>query len=91
MRLATAYVNLCESGFVHLLNWNQTFECSKDRLEGESISRELAEGSTRMEACFVNWQQKVSDARKEFEQLNFFTTQQLLLLRKESSRNLPQE
>jgi len=83
MRLATAYINLSESGFVHRLHWNKQFHCSKDQLEGESIANELAAESTSMEKCYLNWKKKVSDARKEYRELNFFTTQQLMLLRKE--------
>ena len=83
MRLATAYINLSESGFVHRLHWNRQFDCSKDQFEGESIANELAAESTSMENCYSNWKKKVSDARKEYRELNFFTTQQLMLLRKE--------
>ncbi|KAL9988403.1 hypothetical protein ACROYT_G002841 [Oculina patagonica] len=83
MRLATAYINLSESGFVHRLQWNKEFDCSKDQREGESIAEELAAESTSMENCHLNWKKKVSDARKEYRELNFFTTQQLMLLRKE--------
>ena len=83
MRLATAYIDLSESGFVHRLQWNKKFHCSKDKLEGESIANELAAESTSMENCYSDWKKKVSDARKEYRELNFFTTQQLILLRKE--------
>jgi len=83
MRLATAYINLSESGFVYRLHWNKQFHCSKDQFEGESIADELAAESTSMENCYSNWKKKVSDARKEYRELNFFTTQQLMLLRKE--------
>ena len=83
MRLATAYINLSESGFVHRLHWNKQFHCSKDHLEGKSIAEELAAESMSMENCYSNWKKKVSDVRKEYRELNFFTTQQLMLLRKE--------
>ena len=83
MRLATAYMNLSESGFVHRLHWKQEFHCSKDQREGESISEELAIASTAMENCYWNWKKKVSDTRKEYQELNFFTTQQMMLLRRE--------
>ncbi|KAJ7339383.1 hypothetical protein OS493_005778 [Desmophyllum pertusum] len=83
MRLATAYIYLSESGFVHHMHWYQEFHCSKDQREGESIADELAAKSTFMEKCYLNWKKKVSDARKTYRELNFFTTQQLMLLRKE--------
>ena len=83
MRLAAAYINLSESGYVHLLHWNKQFHCSKDQFEGESIANELAADSTSLENCYSNWKKKVSDARKEYRELNLFTTQQLMLLRKE--------
>ena len=83
MRLATAYINLSESGFVHRLHWYKQFDCSKDQFEGESIANELATESTSMENCYSNWKKKVSDARQEYRELNFFTTQQMMLLRKE--------
>ena len=83
MRLATAYINLSESGFVHRMHWRKEFHCLKDQREGESIAAELAAASTAMENSYSNWKKKVSDARKEYQELNFFTTQQLMLLRKE--------
>lgn len=83
MRLATAYINLYDSGFVHRMHWSQEFSCSKDQHEGESIAAELTAASTAMEDCFSTWKKKVSNARKEYQELNFFTTQQLMLLRKE--------
>ena len=83
MRLATAYIKLSESGFVHRKHWSQEFHCSKDQREGESVSEELATASTTMENCYRNWKVKVSNARREYQELNFFTTQQLMLLRKQ--------
>ena len=83
MRLATAYINLYDSGFVHRMHWSQKFSCSKDQREGKSIAAELAAASKTMEDCFSTWKKKVSNARKEYQELNFFTTQQLMLLRKE--------
>ena len=83
MRLATAYINIYESGFVRRMRWIQEFHCCKDRREGESISEELAVASTEMEKCYLNWKKKVSDTRKEYQELNFFTTQQMMLLRRE--------
>ncbi|XP_068759451.1 E3 ubiquitin-protein ligase rnf213-alpha-like isoform X4 [Montipora capricornis] len=85
-RLAKAYINLSESGFVHRMDWSQEFRCSRDQVEGESISEELARVSTAMEDCLSKWKQKISDARKEYRELNFFNTQQLMLLRKEIAR-----
>ena len=83
MRLATAYINLFESGYIHRMNWSQEYHCSKDQVAGESIKKELDEESSFMEKCYKNWKKKVSDARKEYRELNFFTTQQLMTLRKE--------
>ena len=83
MRLATAYINLFESGYIHRMNWSQEYHCSKDQVAGESIAKELNEESSLMETCYKNWKKKVSDARKEYRELNFFTTQQLMTLRKE--------
>ena len=83
MRLATAYMDLFESGYIHRMNWSQEYRCSKDQVAGESIAKELDEESSFMETCYKNWKKKVSDARKEYRELNFFTTQQLMTLRKE--------
>ncbi|XP_067057901.1 E3 ubiquitin-protein ligase rnf213-alpha-like isoform X3 [Acropora muricata] len=85
-RLGEAYINLSESGFVHRMDWNQEFRCSRDQLGGESISLELARVGKAMEADLSKWTHKVSDARKEYRELNFFNTQQLMLLRKEIAR-----
>ncbi|PFX17552.1 E3 ubiquitin-protein ligase RNF213, partial [Stylophora pistillata] len=83
MRLATAYINLYESGFVHRMDWNGEFHCENDFVEGKSIAKDLEDESKSMETCYSNWKKKVSDAREEFRELNFFTTQQLMTLRKE--------
>ena len=83
MRLATAYIDLFESGYIHRMNWSQEYHCSKDQVADESIAKELEEESSFMEKCFRNWKKKVSDARKEYRELNFFTTQQLMTLRKQ--------
>ena len=83
MRLATAYIDLFESGYIHRMNWSQEYHCSKDQVEGESIKKELDNERSVMEKCYKNWKKKVSDARKEYRELNFFTTQQLMTLRKE--------
>ena len=83
MHLAAAYINLLESGFVHRIHWCQEFHCSRDQRKGESIAQELARVSTAMEDCYSKWKRKVVNARKEYRELNFFTTQQLMLLRKE--------
>ena len=83
MRLATAYINLFESGYIHRMNWSQEYHCSKDQVEGESIKKELDNERSVIEKCYKNWKKKVSDARKEYRELNFFTTQQLMTLRKE--------
>ena len=83
MRLATAYIDLFESGYIHRMNWSQEYHCSKDQVAGESIKKELDEESSFMEKCYKNWKKKVSDARKEYRELNFFTTHQLMTLRKE--------
>ena len=83
MRLATAYIDLFESGYIHRMNWSQEYHCSRDQVAGESIKKELDEESSFMETCYKNWKKKVSDARKEYRELNFFTTQQLMTLRKQ--------
>ena len=83
MRLATAYIDLFESGYIHRMNWSQEYHCSRDQVAGESIKKELDEESSFMETCYKNWKKKVSDVRKEYRELNFFTTRQLMTLRKE--------
>ena len=83
MRLATAYIDLFESGYIHRMNWSQEYHCSKDQVEGESIKKELDNERSVIEKCYKNWKKKVSDARKEYRELNFFTTQQLMTLRKQ--------
>ena len=83
MRLATAYIDLFESGYIHRMNWSQEYHCSKDQVAGESIKKELDNERSVIEKCYKNWKKKVSDARKEYRELNFFTTQQLMTLRKQ--------
>ncbi|XP_022801893.1 E3 ubiquitin-protein ligase rnf213-alpha-like [Stylophora pistillata] len=83
MRLATAYISLFECGYIHRMDWKQEFHCSKDQVAGESIAEDLEKESSFMERCYMNWKKRVSDARKEYRELNLFTTQQLMILRKE--------
>ena len=83
MQLATVYKSLSESGSVLPIHWRREFYCSKGQIEGYSIVEELAAAIKTMDKCYSNWTKRVSNARKEYRELNFFTTQQLLLLRKE--------
>ena len=68
------------------MDWSQEFRCCRDQLAGESISQELTRVSTAMEADLSKWKLKVGNARKEYRELNFFNTQQLMLLRKEIAK-----
>ena len=82
MRLANVYIHLCESGYVHRLNWSQDFVCAKDKVEGQqSVASELAAVSSEMEDCLEIWKRKIDETRSEFPELNHFTTQQLMTLR----------
>ena len=80
---SSANKNKIKSGCIHRMDWKQEFHCSKDLIAGESIAQELEEESKFMETCYMNWKKKVSDARREYKELNFLTTQQLMTLRKE--------
>lgn len=78
------YVSLYKSGYVHRLIWSQDFECQKDKLEGQQpVHLEISNISLEMESSLEKWKQKVNNAREEFTELNHFTTQQLMTLRRE--------
>lgn len=81
--LGASYINLCESGFVDPNGWSQEFDCRKDKIIGESVAVELRNALREMRECYDRWKQKLNNARNEFKQLNFFTGQQLVLLRRE--------
>ena len=95
MRLATNLLALCRSGHVRYLNWTSSFDCVSplDHKNGlgdansiESVEKLLGKMrrvASEMELDLENWKRKMTDVRSKYYYLNYFTTSQLLILRKE--------
>ena len=63
------------------IGWEMTFPCAlSDAVE------ELKKVASRMENDLDKWKKEIQEKRDEFYELNYYTTQQLLLLREELGR-----
>lgn len=79
--IAELLINLQQSGNVKYTGWILKIPCSKDN----SIIGILRNQIKKMQIEFTRWKNMVDSARKKFYELNYFTTIQLLVLRKELS------
>ncbi len=80
-RIAELLIHLQQSGSVKYTGWILRFPCSKD----EATIDLLQHRAKKMQADLVEWKKTLQRARKEFYDLNYFTTVQLLTLRRELS------
>ncbi len=80
-RIAELLINLQQSGNVKYTGWILQLPCSKD----ERIIDTLQHQAKKMELELLGWKKVVNCARKEFYELNYYTTVQLLTLRRELS------
>ena len=80
-RIAEVLIALQQVGNVTYTGWIFQVPCSRI----EEIVTALQQKANAMEKEFSQWKRLVTDAREEFYELNYFTTAQLLALRKELS------
>ena len=76
--IADVLISLQQHGNDQYMGWQMEFRCNTF-----NIVDELQHKASIMEAGLAKWKDEVKAMRKEFYQLNYFTTQQLLQLRKE--------
>ena len=81
IQLAQAYVNLCEIGDVSHLDWSQEYKCKT--VMGKNFIADIESKSKEFEECFNTCKEHINSLRMKHHELNYFTIQQLLFLRKE--------
>lgn len=81
IQLGQAYVNLCEIGDVSHLNWSQEYKCKS--VLGKNVIADIESKSKEFERCFSACKEHINSLRMKYHELNHFTIQQLLFLRKE--------
>ena len=80
LRVAKVYIALCEAGEVSHLSWTKEFHCSP-KLVTRSLTEDLNDQGDKMEQCLQEWKKEMHIKRLRYNNLNYFTTQQLLFLR----------
>ena len=65
------------------LDWNQEYKCKSARVMGKKVIDEIESKSAEFERCFRACKEHINSLRMKYHELNYFTTQQLLFLRKE--------
>lgn len=84
MRLGQVYMDLREAGDVKYLEWIEQVNCGEDtQFIQRHVGKKLAETCFEMEERLKHWCQYVHDRRRKFQELNHFTTKQILVLRRE--------
>ncbi|XP_078611724.1 E3 ubiquitin-protein ligase RNF213-like isoform X2 [Branchiostoma floridae x Branchiostoma japonicum] len=97
-RLGQAYVHLYNAGAVLFNNWNAVVYCEGNKrvkvmvnfgfdtpvLYGTraAVEEQLTQLAKYMEVCLDEWLGAMDKARLEYDQLNHFTTEQIVVLRK---------
>lgn len=79
--IAELLIELQQVGNVKYTSWILQIPCSRNR----AIIDTLQEQTKKMESQLTEWKQTVSYARRDFYELNYYTTIQLLSLRRELS------
>lgn len=82
LRLATVYISLCNAGEVSHLKWKHEFQCTPKLTTNRSLIDDLMNESEQMEQCLHHWKDELHAKRLRYSELNHFTTQQLLFLRR---------
>ena len=81
IQLGQAYVNLCEIGDVSYLDWNEEYQCRATM--GASVIDDIESQRNKFERQFQTCKERINLQRRKYPEINYFTTQQLLFLRKE--------
>ena len=81
IQLGQAYVNLCEIGDVSHLDWSQEYKCKS--VMGKNVMAGIELKIKEFEQCFNACKEHINSLRMKYHELNYFTIQQLLFLRKE--------
>ena len=74
-------MNLCEVGDVSRLDWNKEYQCKTTM--GQNIIDDIETQSNKFERRYQACKEHINLQRMKYPELNYFTTQQLLFLRKE--------
>ena len=80
-RISESLLNLQQHGNSDYVGWVLHFDCF-----AEDILKHLEDQAKEMENDLVNWKRDVQSYRNDFYELNYYTTQQLLILREELGR-----
>ena len=80
-RIADALMALQQYGSGDYIGWEMSFPCALP-----NVVEELQKVASKMEDDLEKWKQEIQEKRDEFYELNYYTTQQLLLLREELGR-----
>ncbi|XP_070579262.1 E3 ubiquitin-protein ligase rnf213-alpha-like [Ptychodera flava] len=101
MRLASTYIDLYSTGNVLFSEWKVFIFCEPDKkvsvivdvgIDGydfkgtEPIEKQLSSLCDFLEKCLQEWMIYVEEKQEQHYYLNFFTTKQLVMLRKELAR-----
>lgn len=81
IQLGQAYVNLCEIGDVSHLDWNREYECRSTM--GKNVMKYIESQRNEFERSYEVCKEHINQQRMKYRELNYFTTHQLLFLRKE--------
>jgi hypothetical protein len=77
-RITDVLMDLQQHGNNKYIGWTMRFSCAMD-----DIVHNLQEQAVKMEDDFKNWQEELTRHRKQYYELNYYTTPQLLSLREE--------
>ena len=80
-RIADALMALQQHGSGDYISWEMTFPC---RLP--NVVEQLQHVANKLECDLEQWKREIQEQRDHFYELNYYTTQQLLLLREELGR-----
>ena len=82
VRLGQAYVKLCGIGDVSYLDWSKEYKC-KSSIMGKDVINDIISQAQEFELRYDAYRVHLHEQRMKYRELNYFTTQQLLFLRKE--------
>lgn len=80
-QLGQAYVNLCAIGDVSHIDRKQEYKC-KSKM-GKSVIKDIQSQREQFEGSLSTYKEHINLMRRKYHELNHFTIQQLLFLRKE--------